>query len=169
MLYSAGVLLLLLAFLISTVLTHSLWNRLVPTDDAPQGRALLVVAGNFLIFVALASWAAIRDGESLAWIPYLAICVGSVGYCYWSLICLSESGRRYRIVFMVDSRQAATIGDLEKLYGREAIVGERLIRLEDWAEIRRQDNRFFCTRGLLYKASLIVYGWARLLGFRWFP
>jgi len=69
-----------------------------------------------------------------AWVPYLVICLAAAGYCNWSLICLSESGRRYRIVFLVDSGEALHIKDLVKLYGREAIIQERLKRLERWGK-----------------------------------
>jgi hypothetical protein len=69
-----------------------------------------------------------------AWVPYLVICPAAAGYCYWSLICISGSGRRYRIVFLVDSGEALHIKDLVKLYGREAIIQERLKRLERWGK-----------------------------------
>ena len=125
MLYSVYVLVLVSAYLASIVFSHAAWNRLAHSTGAPQGRTLLVVAGNFLFFAATSSLLLIQYGGSLAWIPYLVICLAAAGYCYWSLICLSESGRRYRIVFLVDSGEALHIEDLVKLYGREAIIQER--------------------------------------------
>lgn len=168
MLYSAWIVILLLVYLASIFISHALWDRMSPTGLAPQGRALLVVAGNLLVFAILACLVVIRYGSDLAWIPYIVICLACFGYCYWSLICLSESGRRYRIVFLVDSGQAQTRADLAKLYGREAIVTERVKRLEQWKEVTRRNGSIVCTRGRLYKASLVLYTWARFLGFRWF-
>jgi len=162
------VVILLFAYLTSIIFTHALWNRLARSTVAPQGRALLVVGSNLGIFAAVSSRAVIRLGGSLAWIWYIAICLLCVGYCYWSLICLSESGRRYHIVQLVNNGSARRFQDLARLYGCNTIVDERLKRLEQWSEIIRRNDRIFCTRGRLYKASIIVYAWARVLGFRWF-
>ena len=158
----------LFGYLIAVVLTHATWNRLVPSTAAPQGRALLTALLHVVLFLGVASIAVWRAGASLAWLPYLAICLLCLAYCYWSLICLSESGRRYRIAQMVSSGEAENADQVLKIYNSRVIIRERLDRLVQWGEVDIDQNRYVCRRGRLFWASVAVHSWARLLGFRWF-
>ena len=167
MLSSVYIALLLLAYLTSTVISHAVWNRLARSNAAPQGRALRIVVIQLLLFAAVGSWGA-RRYAPLASMPYVGICLACFGYCYWSLICLSESGRRYQIVFLVASGRARNIGDLRTVYSSAIVVQQRLLRLEQWAEVIRTDGRVVCAGGPLFRVSQMVYLWARLLRFHWF-
>jgi hypothetical protein len=158
----------LFAYLIAVVGTHAGWNRLAPSAAAPQGRALLTALFHFVLFLGVASIGAWRTGAPLAWLPYLAVCLLCVAYCYWSLICLSESGRRYRIAHMVLTGEAEHADDILRIYNSHVIIRARLDRLVQWGEVEINQNRYVCRRGRVYWASVAVRSWARLLGFRWF-
>ena len=154
-------------YLLTVVAAHASWNRLAPQQGAPQGRALLVVLCTATVFLAGATSWIVTRGANLSWIPYLGICLLCLAYCYWSLICLSESGRRYKIAQLVHIGEARTVDEILGIYDRDAVVRERLSRLMQWNEIYLQDGRYVSRNGRMYQASAVVHAWARLLGFSW--
>ena len=154
-------------YLLTVVAVHAAWNRSAPSAGAPQGRALMVVLGTAGVYLVIASSWILLQGGDWSWVPYLGLCLLCLAYCYWSLICLSESGRRYRIAHLVHSGKARTVKEILGVYDRDAIVRERLARLVQWNELYMQDGRYYSRNGRMYRASSIVYAWARLLGFDW--
>jgi len=162
----------LVAFLGSCVVSHALWNRLLLARSRqprpPQGPALLVVMANVLVFLIAAVWTDFGPGSQPARLVYLGICMACIGQCYWSLICISESGRRFRIARLVHTGQAVTPGDIRRLYNKDLIIEERLKRLIAWGEVREEGPRVICVRKKMYWASVAVHFWARVLGFDWF-
>lgn len=154
-------------YLVTVVAAHAAWNRIAPSEGAPQGRALLVVLGTAICYLAAASYLILSGGGNWSWVPYLGICLLSLAYCYWSLICLSESGRRYRIAYLVHTREAKTVSEILRLYDRDVVVQQRLSRLVQWGEIYCVNGRYVSNNGRMYIASAIVHAWARLLGFSW--
>jgi hypothetical protein len=123
---------------------------------------------NLAVFLAGAAWIDFGPGPKPAWLVYFGICMACIGFCYWVLICISESGRRFRIAHLVHTGQAVTPGDIRRLYNKDLIIEERLKRLIAWGEVREAGPSVICLRKKMYWASVAVHFWARVLGFDWF-
>jgi len=138
-------------------------GHIVPT----QGIALKAVLLGILIILSVIGVTCWRSGLSFAWGVWAGIVLGGLAYCYWSLICLTESGRRYMIVELVAANPGITAVEIVNQYNRKQIISVRLDRLEHWGTLKRDGNRYTPRTTLMLTASGLVQSWASLLGFEW--
>jgi hypothetical protein len=138
-------------------------GHVVPT----QGIALKAVLLAIFVMLSVIGFICWGTGLALAWGLWAGIVLGGLAYCYWSLICLTESGRRYMIVELVAANPGITAMQIVNQYNRKQIIAVRLDRLEHWGTLRRDGNRYKPRATFMLTASGLVQRWASLLGFEW--
>ena len=87
---------------------------------------------------------------------------------YISILCVSESGRRFYLMHLIEQSGGMSLAALRKAYGQEHMLGVRLDRLTTWKLIRETDSRYRLVRIAPYLYSRFFHLWGRLLGIRWF-
>lgn len=121
-----------------------------------------------LFFVLVALGLGCGTGKiSAAWGLWAAVVAGCVGYCYWLLVCLTESGRRYMITELIAANPGITPAEIVRRYNRHQIIAARLERLEHWGTLGQQGDRYHSRPNSMLAASVLVRGWAQILGFAW--
>ena len=161
----------LAAYLPTAVVLHRLGQaraerraqRRLPT----QGIALKAVVLAWVLALTGLGVGSVLGGVSVAWDVWTALVVSGLGYCYWLLVCITESSRRYMIAELVDQHPGITPAEIVRRYNRFPIIAARLERLEHWGNLRRNGDRYLPHRGLMLTASILVRGWAGVLGFAW--
>lgn len=138
-------------------------RRQLPT----QGIALRAVLTTlFLALSALVTIAAL-GGIPLAWCIWAAVVLSGMGYCYWLLVCITESARRYIIADMIANQPGITPDEIVSKYNRYQIIAARLERLEHWGTLKRNNDYYLAHPTLMLAASVLVRSWAQVLGFAW--
>ena len=167
----ATFLVLLLLYLPVTVLINRLRLSVSPrrreapaqgtvTSSALLALCLFLVAGGFLI--------GDDPGSRIFWLAYLTLVLGSVMLIYVSVMCVSESGRRFYLMHLIEKAGGIRMETLRAAYGREHMLELRLHRLCLWNVLRKVDSRYILVRKSAYLYSLFFYVLGRILGFRWF-
>jgi len=161
----------LIIFLPAVALLHRLGQarverrakRTLPT----QGIALEAVLLALLVMLLGLGWSWWQGNISAAWTVWAAMVVFGLGYCYWLLVCLTESGRRYMIAELIDRNPGLTPAEIVARYNRFQIIAARLERLEYWGTLMREGDRYRARPSLMLLASSLVRFWAWVLGFAW--
>jgi hypothetical protein len=138
-------------------------QKMIPS----QGLATKVVVFQYLVAMLIGAAAWFSGYLSLGWLLYLLIATSGVSYCYWGLLVLTESGRRYIILERVDRQPGLQKADILGAYNAPLIVDLRLARLLHWRSIQRQGDRYVGRPCFLTKMSKLILLWARLLSFSW--
>lgn len=84
---------------------------------------------------------------------------GALGYCYAHFVNLGATARRIRmLVELSDAPDGLTEAELFERYSAIEILGRRIARLEDNAEIRREGGRMYTggSRKVLFMARAIT-------------
>lgn len=170
--YSDIVTFLALAAYLPVVLgMHAIWYRVQPNlrDSPAQGPAIKVVgAGAVLISLTLVL-ALPRDGEFLSHLLFAAIGLVSLATFYFTFLCVSESGRRYFLLTLLNRTQTPLSRDgLADLYGKDYMIDIRLGRLLTWGVVSEAEGKIVLQKQSFYLYSSFFYVWARILGYQWF-
>lgn len=132
-----------------------------------QGLATKVVFAH-LMAVWAAGAAAWQVGlVAIEWSAYLALAGAGLSYCYWGLLVLTESGRRYIILEKVDRMEGVRKADIMKTYNAAHIVEHRLSRLVHWGAIEQRGEHYVSRPCFLATMSGLIRCWARMLNFAW--
>lgn len=153
-----------LALLLSRVLLRvSRWRRDHPAQGTFTRAAVLAMV------ILLAASFGLFEGplaERLLWLAYLAGLLGPMAVVMISVLCVSESGRRFYLLHLIDSG-VESLAELRERYGHEHMVEARLERLLKWRVLRQEAGRVWMEKGTAYAYSMFFHLWGRLLGFHW--
>jgi hypothetical protein len=161
------VLVLTLLFLPALLLAHRLFYRFFPQKKQlpAQGPAIQCIL--FILILSQLTQLTIDD-FSLEKALFLLLFQGSIGAVYYAFFCVSESGRRFYLMDLIDSGKALDRGSLAKQFGKEHLLSVRVERLKQWHVIVEKESRYRLCKKSAYYYSLFFYLWGRFLGFKWF-
>lgn len=106
--------------------------------------------------------------EKFLWLAYSAIILGCLMLLYISVMCVSESGRRFYFMVLIEKAGSTSMETLQAAYGREHMLAVRLDRLTTWGVFRKSGDAYFLQRRPAYWYSRFFQIWGRVLGFDWF-
>lgn len=104
--------------------------------------------------------------EKVLWGVYTGTILGAMAAILISILCVSESGRRFYLLHMIESG-VASLAELRSRYGHQHMVGLRLERLLKWGVVEERDGRYRMVRWSAYVYAKFFHLWGRLLGFHW--
>lgn len=162
----------LAAYLPAVFLLHIAWYRWNPgLKSLPaQGPAAKVVAVASVIVLGCVGALIPRDNEWLSHLVFAALALVSLATFYFTFLCVSESGRRYYLLSVLQkSGTGLSRQDLLRIYGKEYMIEIRLARLVAWRVVERMNDRLILRKKTFYISSMCFYLWARMLDYRWFP
>ena len=99
---------------------------------------------------------------------YLLVLLACCALVFVSVMCVSESGRRFYLMNLIDRGAAVDREGLRACYTREHMLSIRLQRLCAWGVLKYKDKRYYLVRPSAYLYSAFFHLWGRLLGFKWF-
>lgn len=104
--------------------------------------------------------------ERLWWLAYLGALLGAAAVVMISVLCVSESGRRFYLLHLIESG-VASLPELRARYGHDHMLEARLERLLRWRVLRESAGRYYLVKWTAYAYSRFFHLWGRLLGFQW--
>jgi hypothetical protein len=152
-------------------LLHSASYRVNPSlrESPAQGPAFKVVAAGALIFLALLAVILPFDGEWVSHLIFAVLGLACLGTFYFTFICVSESGRRYFLLTLLErSNRPLTREELAALYGKDYMIDVRLERLVTWGVVEENKGRLLLRKKSFFLYSSFFHAWARVLGYQWF-
>jgi len=153
------------------LILHATWYRVNPKlkEGPAQGPAVQCVGISAIAILVVLALVLQRDDEWLSHLAFAAIALASLATFYFTFLCVSESGRRYYLLRLVNqSRTGLTNDELATLYGKDYMIDVRLSRLLTWVVVEEKDGTLVLRKWSFYVYSSVFYFWARLLGYRWF-
>jgi hypothetical protein len=103
------------------------------------------------------------------WLPFHALLAACLSALFISTLCVSESGRRFFLMTLIESKAAVTRSDLARRYGRDQMLELRLERLVQWDVLHKdaQTQRYQLRKLSAWLYSMIFALWARMLKINW--
>jgi len=153
-----------------TVGVNRLQVTVFPYKKILPAQGTFLVSGVLGLLVCLLAGLIVIGGslsEKLLWSVYLAAILGCALLVFMSIMCVSESGRRFFLMDLIDKRSGLTLEALKASYGRQHMLAVRLERLCIWNVVHKRGDRYFLVRRTAYLASVFFLLWGRLLGFHW--
>ncbi|NBD39206.1 MAG: hypothetical protein GVY10_11620 [Verrucomicrobia bacterium] len=133
-----------------------------------QGVFTRSAAAGFGVLFLIGLWLTGPDPSLPERAAHLGLLLGCEALVLVSLFCVSESGRRFYLMSLIDRERELRLSSLKDHYGRREMLNRRLDRLTTWHVLARKDQRWFLRRQSAWWYSLFFYGWGRLLGYKWF-
>ncbi len=124
-------------------------------------------AGFGLLFLLGLLWTGPEPALS-ARATHLAVILGCEALVLISLFCVSESGRRFYLISLIDREENPRLSSLKVHYGRRQMLERRLERLRAWNVLRETGGQWVLQRRGAWLYSFFFYAWGRLLGYKWF-
>jgi small-conductance mechanosensitive channel len=123
-----------------------------------------------LVLVALAGGVLLGSSlsEKIVWMGYLLILLGCGALIYVSVMCVSESGRRFYLMSLIEKSSGMTSNELQNIYGKDHMLTVRLERLCAWGVLVKSGDGYQLKKVSAFYYSRIFYLWGILLGFSWF-
>ena len=155
-------------FLILAV--HIAVSRLTTVLKPETSRQLICIFSVILGHIPLAAllWFFIFKGSGMhgaaSAIIFVIITYNTIGYCYFHLFNMSETGRRIRLLLEVESAGRLEKSKVRSLYDEDDILSVRLERLISMNQIRKEGSRYILSGRLLYVAARIVAFWGDIVG-----
>ena len=157
--------------------------------DGPQQKALIdedifaaksvmaVLFGNlfflilllFLCFIAPGASDTVPAAVTVPSILYAFIVYNLMGYTYFHIYNMSETARRVRILYDINSKGRLKKADIEKFYHKGDMVAMRVERLLGQKQIKQKNGAYVLDARLLYYAALLLAFWSRLIGLSILP
>jgi len=166
----AQLIFLLVLYLPVTVLVNRLQLLVLPQKrDLPaQGTILRSALITLVLFMALGAWTTgDAIGEKLLWLSYLGLTLGCGLLVYVSIMCVSESGRRFYLMDLVQQTPGISLEELKNRYGRDHMLSIRLQRLCTWKVLNSNGSVYRLSKISAYLYSRAFQLWGQLLGFTW--
>jgi hypothetical protein len=134
-----------------------------------QGIIAMASLLSFLAFVAAGAWILGKGPAGIVvWAVYLAIVIGCMALVYVSTLCVSESGRRFYLMHLIEQSGGMPLEALRKAYTRDHMLSIRIDRLMAWKILEKSDSHYRLVRISPYLYSRCFHIWGRLLGIKWF-
>ena len=98
-------------------------------------------------------------GNVISSILYVLLAFNAFGYAYFHLFNMSETARRIKILMAISDRGLQFQSEVEEQYSPSDMIRQRLDRLEDMGQIRKDDegNYLISSRSLLGVAVIFRY------------
>jgi hypothetical protein len=159
------------AFIPVAILVNRLQLILWPSKKVQPGQGTIARSA-FLAMLLLLSGGAFVLGDSVAskgmWLLFLVIILGSALMVYVSIMCVSESGRRFYFMALIEKAGGLSQDELQAAYGKEHMLTIRLQRLVSWGVLNFDSSSYRLLSPLAYAYSRLFQVWGRLIGFHWF-
>lgn len=141
--------------------------RLIQIETSPQLVAIFSVLAGYPVIGIIAWWSFLRHlklGLELGIACLYGVTVyGGLAYAYFHLFNMSETARRFRILYELKSRGRMTRRELDTRYSPTRMLSIRLERLVAMGQLRKEGDRYFLHGKLLYSTAKILVIWGRLL------
>lgn len=102
-------------------------------------------------------------------ILYAFIVYNLIGYTYFHIYNMSETARRVRILYDINSKGRLKKADIEKLYHKGDMVAMRVERLLGLRQIKEKSGAYVLDNRLLYYAAILLALWSSLIGLSIMP
>lgn len=106
--------------------------------------------------------------ERFLWSLYVVVLLGCQCLVFISVMCVSESGRRFFLLVRIAANPGVGLEALKASYRGDDMLTIRRERLVHWGVMEARAGRLVLKKRSAYLYSLFFYLWGRLLGFRWF-
>jgi hypothetical protein len=133
-----------------------------------QGVFTRSAAAGFVVLMLLGLWLTGPEPSLAERAAHLGLLLGCEALVLVSLFCVSESGRRFYLMSLIDREKELRLSSLKDRYGRREMLDRRLDRLTAWNVLAKKDHRWFLRRRSAWWYSLFFFRWGRLLGYKWF-
>ncbi|MEX0325473.1 MAG: hypothetical protein AB3N33_05235 [Puniceicoccaceae bacterium] len=165
-------LIILLLYFPVTVLINRLQLTLFPVRKSLPAQGTIARSAIFAL-VLLLVFGGLVLGQSMAakvlWLFYTFIILGCLLLLYISVMCVSESGRRFYFMLLVEQADdGITREELQAAYGKQHMLSVRLERLCTWGVFVKSGSSYVLRRQTAYWYSRFFHLWGSLLGFKWF-
>ena len=139
------------------------WRRSHPAQGTFTLAALAALAGVLSVMV-LFSGSPLFDESWL--LLYLTGLLGAAALVMISVLCVSESGRRFYLLHLIEGG-IRSLPQLRERYNHDHMLETRLERLLKWRVLEDRGGRYWLVRWSAYWYSQFFRLWGRLLGFHW--
>jgi hypothetical protein len=92
-----------------------------------------------------------------------------MGYTYFHIYNMSETARRVRILYDINSKGSLKKADIDNLYHKGDMVATRVERLLGLKQIKQNNGAYVLDGRLLYYAALLLAFWSSLIGLSIMP
>lgn len=154
-----------------TLLINRLYLLVFPARRDAPGQGSITASAILSLFMALLfGLSCLGDSlpDKVIWFFYLAVVVGSMAMVYVSVLCVSESGRRFYLMHLIADSGGIQREDLRRAYTSTHMMDIRLQRLTTWKVLEKNGSRYRLRRKTAWLYSSFFHWWGRLLGFTWF-
>ncbi|MEX0332235.1 MAG: hypothetical protein AB3N64_12510 [Puniceicoccaceae bacterium] len=164
-------LLILLLYFPLTVGLNRLQLKLFPERKSLPGQGTIARSAFFaLLLLLVVAGFLLGDSasEKALWLVYSVITLVCLLLLYISVMCVSESGRRFYFMLLVEQAGSISRKELQAAYGKQHMLSVRLERLSTWGVVAKSGSSYFLRRRSAYWYSQFFHLWGSLLGFKWF-
>jgi hypothetical protein len=154
-----------------TILVNRLQLRLLPARQELPGQGTIVRSSLFVFFILSLAGASVlgaTGAEKGLWLVYLSVVLLCEMLVFVSVMCVSESGRRFYFMSLIEKAGILNREDLQEAYGKKHMLSIRIERLSKWGVLQEIPSGYVLKRRVAYYYSLFFQLWGRLLGFDWF-
>lgn len=169
---SSPVIILLLHIILSRLVLAFKMNRppqLICVIAVLLGNILFLILLLFLCFIVPQASDPVPAGVTVPSFLYAFIVYNLMGYTYFHIYNMSETARRVRILYDINSKGSLKKADIEKLYHKGDMVATRVERLLGLKQVKERGNAYVLDNRFLYYAALLLAFWSRLIGLSIMP
>lgn len=156
------------------LLLHIIASRIIVKlghSISPQIVAICCAIGGNMPMAVLAWLVSLRHlvkkPLELAWaIVYCFAVYNALAYIYFHLFNMSETARRFRILYELDKTGSISTTSSDATYGATSMLSARLDRLMAMRQIVRRGERYTLGNHSLYYVAKVVAAWGKLLRFQ---
>jgi hypothetical protein len=100
----------------------------------------------------------------LSTVIYSLVVYNALGYSYFQLFNMSETGRRIRILLEIYRAGGLGASEIASLYDVREMFEVRIDRLISMGQVKERDGRYVLDGLMLYYAAMMVAFWGELIG-----
>lgn len=103
--------------------------------------------------------------KSVSSLVYSFIVYNCLGYCYFHVFNMSETARRIKVLLEIDKGNSVNITNLNNSYTADLMIKNRLVRLTELKQVRKDNDKYILANRVLWISSLINHSFRRILGY----
>ena len=142
-------------------------NQRVPSPLHPQLVGGIAVLLGYPVTGILAWWSFLRHQapglEQGVACLYGVLVYSSLAFSYIQLFNISETARRFHILYELKMNGKMSRDDLYQQYSPTEMLTTRLERLVSTRQLQRVEDRYVLDNKLLYFMAKLILGWTKLL------
>jgi hypothetical protein len=163
-------LLLVAAYLPSLLVVHLLlcrWSGIGRIRYPAQGSALRAGMITTALMVGVTGFLTWGEDDCFPAAIYCGMSCWALSCSYFVMFCITESGRRYRLVKLLLEHGEMNEQDLRVRYSPKYMIDQRLERLLKWKALELQGGRLLIGKRLPLWGTRFFFAWSRVLGMPW--